>query len=191
MDSEEAHIKKAYCKHAFAASILQTKENMKTEIFYQDIDQVFLLQENPFPILIVYPQTRKSNSKGKHILPGVVIRTAKLSKHRCKTCKGRDGCVHLNIFKLAQSENGLVDEFGSMRLLEKNKKTNTKTDMVENDVNLKTKPEVGPRSKTKVVNLLNPQNFHGPEVNVFKQSFNYPPSKENREKNYRMNKEET
>ena len=58
-------------------------------------------------------------------------------------------------------------------------------------MNLKTKSEVGPRSKTKIVNLLNPQNFHGPEVNVFKQSFNYPPSKEDREKNNRINKEET
>ena len=83
---------------------------------------------------------------------------------------------------MAQSENDLVDEFGSMRLLEKRRKNTQKTDMVENDVILKTKPEVGPRSKTKVVNLLNPKNFHGPEVNVFKQSFKYPPSKEDSEK---------
>ena len=126
MDSEEAHIEKAYCKHALAASILETKDNIKTEILDKDIDQVFVLQEKPFPVSIVYPQTRKSNTKGEQILPGVVIRTNKMSKHRCKTCKGRDGCVHLNIFKLAQSENDLVDEFGSMRLLEKTKKTNKK-----------------------------------------------------------------
>ena len=58
--------------------------------------------------------------------------------------------------------------------------------MVENDVNLKTKPEYGPRSKTKVVNVLNAENFHGPEVTVFKQSVNYPPSKEDRENNNRI-----
>ena len=83
---------------------------------------------------------------------------------------------------MAQSENDLVDEFGSMRLLEKTKKTNTKTEMVENYVNLKTKPEDGPRSKTKLINLLDPKTFHGSEINVFKQSFKYLPSKEESEK---------
>ena len=127
----------------------------------QDIDQVFVLQEKPFPISIVYPQTKKSNSKYEHILPSV---------------KWANIGAKLVRVGMAQSENDLVDKFGSMRLLEKTKKTNTKTDMVENDVNLKIKPEVGPRSKTKVFNLLNPKNCHGPEVNVFKQSFKYPPS---------------
>ena len=114
-----------------------------------------------------------------------------MSKHRCKTCKGRDGCVHLNIFKLAQSENDLADGLGSLRLQEKSKKINTKTDIVDKDVNLQTKPTFGTRSKTKEINPLNPQNFHGKEVNVFKQSFNYPPTKEDREKNNRINKEES
>ena len=43
MDSEGAHIKKAYCKHELATSIPETKDNIKTEIFDQDIDQVFVL----------------------------------------------------------------------------------------------------------------------------------------------------
>ena len=63
--------------------------------------------------------------------------------------------------------------------------------MIKNGVNLKTKPEDCPRSKTKVVNFLNPENFHGSEVSVFKQSVNYPPSKEDHENNNRINKEGT
>ena len=94
-DSDEAQVEKTYCKHALAASILETKDNVKTEVFEKDQDHVFVLQEKPFPIAVVFPKDKK----GEHVLPGVVMRTVKMSKHRCKTSKGRDSCVHINIFK--------------------------------------------------------------------------------------------
>ena len=46
------------------------------------------------------------------------------------------------------------------------------------------------KKKSKAENKLNPRNFDGAEANVFKQTFEYPPSKEDKLKNNRINKEE-
>ena len=45
--------------------------------------------------------------------------------------------------------------------------------------------------KNKTENKLNPRNFDGAEANVFKQTFEYPPSKEDKLKNNKINKEES
>ena len=47
------------------------------------------------------------------------------------------------------------------------------------------------RKKNKTENKLNPRNFDGAEANVFKQTFEYPPSKEDKLKNNKINKEES
>ena len=190
-DAEDSQVREAYCKHSIAAEIIEDKDNVKAEIFEAEKDHVYVVAEKPFPVCVIFPSSKKKDSKGAQALPGVLVRTAKMSKNRCKTCKGRDGCVHLNIFREAQDENDLAEKIGSVRIYEKEKKTSTKTDLIETNVNLRKKPELAPKSKTRDTNPLNPNLFHGKEVNVFKQSFNYPPTKDDREKNNKINKEDT
>ena len=191
-DSDKACVEETYCIHSKAATILEKKDGNKSLTLNEDKDQVFLVQNEPFPVFIVYPEVKKKDAKGAKISPGVVVRTAKMSKHRCKSCKGREGCVHLAIFKQAQDEADLLESLNSLRLSSKEKvsrKTNVGTDIIENHLDLNKKPVVKPKSIKK--NELNPEHFHGHESNVFKQSFQYPPSKEDREKNNLINKVST
>lgn len=104
-DAEESQVKERYCKHSIAAEIIEKKDNVKCEIFEAEKDHVYVVAEKPFPVSVIFPSNKKKDSKGAQALPGVLVRTAKMSKTRCKTCKGRDGCVHLNIFREAQDEN--------------------------------------------------------------------------------------
>ena len=189
-DSYEASVEETYCLHSKAAKILEIKDDKKsaTELNGKK-EQVFLVQNEPFPVYIVYPQENKKDAKGSKVAPGVVVRTAKMSKHRCKSCKGRDGCIHLSIYRQAQDEVDLLKSLASLRMSAKekdNQKTNIGTDLVENDVDLNKKPVVKPKSTMK--NELNPEKNHGEKANVFKQSFSYPPSKEDRERNNIINK---
>ena len=191
-DSDKACIEATYCIHSKAAKILEKKDDKNAPYLNDDKDQVFLVQNEPFPVFIVYPEVKKKDAKGAKISPGVVVRTAKMSKHRCKSCKGREGCIHLSIYKQAQDEADLLEGLESLRLSSREKtsqKTNVGTDLLENHLDLKKKPVV--KSKSIKKNDLNPENFHGPESNVFKQSFQYPPSKEDREKNNLINKVST
>ena len=69
------------------------------------------------------------------------------------------------------------------------RKTNVETDLIEDDATLD--GNVAPKAKSKKLNLLNPENFSGAEANVFRQNFEYPPSKEDKVSNNKINKEET
>ena len=115
-----------------------------------------------------------------------------MSKHRCRTCKGREGCYHLVIFNLAKDEDTKVKNLESNRLADKEnlkRKTNVETDLIEDDATLD--GNVAPKAKSKKLKLLNPENFSGAEANVFRQNFEYPPSKEDKVSNNKINKEET
>ena len=69
------------------------------------------------------------------------------------------------------------------------RKTNVEMDLIEDDATLD--GNVAPKAKSKKLNLLNPENFSGAEANVFRQNFEYPPSKEDKVSNNKINKEET
>ena len=155
-------------------------------------DQVFIVETKPSFVAVVYPKTKRCDSKGAQARPGVIQKTPKMSKHRCRTCKGREGCYHLVIFNLAKDEDAKVKNLESDRLADKEnlkRKTNVETDLIEDDATLD--GNVAPKAKSKKLNVLNPENFSGAEANVFRQKFEYPPSKDEKEKNNKINKEET
>ena len=58
-------------------------------------DKIFVVQENPYFVAVVYP---KENRDVK-TRPGVIVQTVRMTKKRCRTCKGRDNCFHLGVFK--------------------------------------------------------------------------------------------
>ena len=96
------------------------------------------------------------------------------------------------IFNLAKDEDAKVKNLESDRLADKEnlkRKTNVETDLIEDDATLD--GNVAPKAKSKKLNVLNPENFSGAEANVFRQKFEYPPSKDEKEKNNKINKEET
>ena len=121
----------------------------------------------------------------------MIEKNAKMSKPRCRTCSGREGCFHLVIFHKAKEEKKTMESYESARLGEKEnlaRKTSCKTDLIDDDANL---DEMPAEKKNKTENKLNPRNFDGAEANVFKQTFEYPPSKEDKLKNNKINKEES
>ena len=76
-----------------------------------------------------------------------------------------------------------VKNLESDRLADKEnlkRKTNVETDLIEDDATLGR--NVAPKAKSKKLNVLNPENFSGAEANVFRQKFEYPPSKDEKEK---------
>ena len=84
-----------------------------------------------------------------------------------------------------------MQSYESARLGEKEnlaRKTSCKTDLIDDDANL---DEMPAEKKNKTENKLNPRNLDGAEANVFKQTFEYPPSKEDKLKNNKINKEES
>ena len=102
-------------------------------------DQVFIVETKPSFVAVVYPKTKRCDSKGAQARPGVIQKTPKMSKHRCLTCKGREGCYHLVVFNLAKDEDTKVNNLESDRLAEKEnskRKTNVGTDLIEDDANL-------------------------------------------------------
>ena len=107
------------------------------------------------------------------------MKTARMTKTRCRTCKGRDNCFHLNVLKQAETEKAALNEnCRSGRLAEQaKKKTNVETDMLGG---LAYKKE-NPKGKSKSKNENNPENFHGDAANVFGQQFQYPPTTADKE----------
>ena len=182
-------MKKLYCIHCKAAELMEVKEkNHNVPDLDNTKDQVFVIQKEPYPICVIFAEKQRQDSKGSKVLPGVVIRTAKMTKFRCKTCKGRDSCIHLCIYRQAQDEILLSESLQSMRISDKNKNTsntNVDTDLLEKEIDLNKKPNT--KQKSKKNNILNPENFHGKEVNVFKQYFHYPPTKLDKELNNKIN----
>ena len=64
-------------------------------------DNVFVVQEHPNMISVVYPRLSTPGACERRSSPGVVVLTMRMSKRRCKTCSGRDGCIHGSIYDLA------------------------------------------------------------------------------------------
>ena len=91
------------------------KRGLQTHICRQTVDldlsekdQVFIVETKPSFVAVVYPKTNRCDSKGVQARPGVIQKTPRMSKHRCHTCKGREGCYHLVIFNLAKHEDTKV-----------------------------------------------------------------------------------
>ena len=190
MIQNDIHVgKKDDCKHIFAAKILG-KMAKEENLNLSEKDQVFLVQRKPKLVAVVYPKKKRCDAKGATARPGVIEKNAKMSKPRCRTCSGREGCFHLVIFNLAKEEETTIRNYESVRLGEKEnlaRKTRCQTDLIDDDANL---DEMPAEKKTKTENKLNPRNFAGAEANVFKQAFEYPPSTEDKLKNNKINKEE-
>jgi len=166
---------------------MSEKEEEKIDV--TERDQIFLVQKKPHTVAVIYPKQGKSDVTDAMARPGVVEKTARMSKHRCRTCKGRDSCFHLNIFNQAKLE----EEKETVRSQEREKlkrKTDVKTDLiVEDDTNLK--DEIARKPKSKKENVLNPENFNGKDANVFGQKFVYPPTEEEKKQNNKINVQET
>ena len=67
-DSYEASVEETYCLHSKAAKILEIKDDKRsaTELNGKK-EQVFLVQNEPFPVYIVYPQENKKDAKGSKV----------------------------------------------------------------------------------------------------------------------------
>ena len=182
---DKTNVKKEHCIHTFAAKILMEMSD-PISLNVVDKDKIFVVQENPYFVAVVYPKENRYDSKTR---PGVIVKTARMTKTRCRTCKGRDNCFHLNIFKKAESEDKSVENCESDRLAEEEinaKETGIETDLIDGCTDKK--PD--PKGKSKSKNEYNPANFHGNDVNVFGQQFDYPPTPADKEKNNKINKVE-
>ena len=91
-------------------------------------DQIYLVQSKPIKVSIVFPREDCIGPRGKRMSPGVVVYSLRMTKRRCETCKGQEGCIHLSIFKQAEEEDTLIKSLDSMRI------TNKKTDIKETEV---------------------------------------------------------
>ena len=56
-----------------------------TELNVDEKDKIFIIQENPYFVAIVYPQKNRLDAKGASARPGVVVKTARMTKKRCRT----------------------------------------------------------------------------------------------------------
>ena len=189
MKTQFEEVKKDHCVHTFVAKILMGMSKSDC-LETKTKDQIFIVQETPSFAAVVYPKDERRDSKGAMARPGAIVKTARMTKKRCKTCKGREGCYHLGIYKQSEEESKSVDNCESQRLAHQAisaKKTEIATDLIGGFTN--TEQPVKGKSKTK--NELNPENFHGDGVNVFNQKFEYPPTKEDQEKNNLINKVKT
>ena len=188
MKPDFQNVQKDHCLHTFVANIFIGMA--KSDSLDMTKDQIFIVQENPYFVAVVYPKEQRSDSKGAMARPGAIVKTKRMTKTRCRTCKGREGCYHLGIFKQAKEENSSIDKCESERLAQKEiggKKTQIATDLVAGFPDTE-KPVKG---KSKSKNELNPANFHGDAANVFNQKFQYPPTNDDKNKNNLINKVET
>ena len=178
---DQTNVNKEHCTHTFVANTLMENSD-KTSFDVADKDNIFVVQENPYYVAVVYPSKERQDSK---LRPGMIMKTARMTKTRCRTCKGRDNCFHLNVLKQAETEKAANENCRSGRLAEQaKKKTNVETDMLGG---LAYKKE-NPKGKSKSKNENNPENFHGDAANVFGQQFQYPPTTADKEKNNKINK---
>ena len=113
------NLRKQKCSHCEAAHILDEKrelENVEEVKLNDQKDQIFKIITEPNEVNIVFP--RKKSDDG-NVKPGIVVKNNRLSKRRCKTCKGREGCIHLGIFLQAEQEEEILGKIESLRLKEK------------------------------------------------------------------------
>ena len=88
-----------YCKHTFVAkTISDMSETLTLDV--SEKDKIFVVQENPYFAAVFYP---KENCDVK-TRPGVIVQTVKMTKIRCRTCKGRDNGFHLGVFKKSEAD---------------------------------------------------------------------------------------
>jgi len=181
-------IVKQECKHSEVARIIDEKREIENEAEVKIDnckDQIYNIITEPVEVNVVYPKYT-ANAK-----PGVVVKSKRMTKRRCKTCKGREGCIHLSIFLQAKKEE-LIENMGSLRLKEKEaaeKKTEIKSNVITGK-KFKVVQNKNDLKSSKEKKVLSPHYYRGPEANVFGQEFNYPPTKEENNKNNQINKVE-
>ena len=109
---DQTNVNKEHCTHTFVANTLMENSD-KTSFDVADKDNIFVVQENPYYVAVVYPSKERQDSK---LRPGVIMKTARMTKTRCRTCKGRDNCFHLNVLKQAGTEKSANENCRSGRL---------------------------------------------------------------------------
>ena len=113
------NLRKQKCSHCEAAHILDEKrklENVKEVNLNDQKDQILNITTEPNEVNIVFPRKK---SDDRNVKPGIVVKNKRLSKRRCKTCKGQEGCIHLGIFLQAEEEEEILGKIESLRLKEK------------------------------------------------------------------------
>ena len=58
-----------------------------TELNVDEKDKIFIIQENPYFVAIVYPQKNRLDAKGASARPGVVVKTARMTKKGAERVK--------------------------------------------------------------------------------------------------------
>ena len=99
-------IEKTYCKHSNAAKkicgehhLTMTQCNKKLDVRRKSkIHSVHKPSRGLESISVVYPALNLRSPSGKKVRPGVVVLSSRMSKRRCRTCPGRDGCIHVSIY---------------------------------------------------------------------------------------------
>ena len=144
-----------------------------------DDGEVHFLQEKPVLLSIVYPP--KDNVKK---LPAVVCVTYRTTNPKCFHCKGRNRCLHVNIYQAKCSE--VLTSTNQMFLnTEKVKVTQAK------DVDISAVLVRNQLEKEEADPQHNPFLLTGRASNVFNIRIYYPPSKEDKTENNRINQLKT
>ena len=82
----KANMSKDHCKHTFVAKTLMDGSE-STELNVDEKDKIFIIQENPYFVAIVYPQKNRLDAKGASARPGVVVKTARMTKKGAERVK--------------------------------------------------------------------------------------------------------
>ena len=93
----------------------------------------------------------------KRMGPGVVVNSSRMTKRRCETCKGREGCIHLSIFKQAEEEDTLIKSLDSMRITNKKtdiKETEVSSDLQDNNGEIDFKKKPSPKPQQDFINPI-------------------------------------
>lgn len=69
------------CKHTFVAKILAGLSKER-DLNLHAKNQVFLVERKPSLVAVVYPHKKRCDSKGAPARPGVIEKTANMSKPR-------------------------------------------------------------------------------------------------------------
>jgi hypothetical protein len=136
-------MRQTFCIHLQAVSLMKSQNKHNTKKLDDKTSSVYFVQEKTIKIAVVYPKKTKFGKATKNV-PGVVVRSPRMTKWRCKSCKGREGCLHLNIFLVAENESELIKGIESLRLKEletAKRKTRVDTDLVDQEININDKPE--------------------------------------------------
>ena len=171
-DTDVSEIEHSYCIHAQAAKVIWTDDDLDEKIETCKEGQIHILQEKPIIVTIVYPPT------DTHKLPAVVSVNARTSNPKCYQCKGRNYCLHVNIY-LSKCHN---ERYREATIDTDNIEVTTATGVSESAKLVKSK-----HKEVKDDAFENPFNLTGKATNIFDLKINYPPGDLERKRNNKIN----